>query len=261
MAFLSTEILGFIFGLLGNIVSFLVFLAPVPTFYRIYKKKSTEGFQSIPYVVALFSAMLLLYYSFLKTNAPLIMSINSIGCAIETAYLIIYLIYAPKKEKIFTWWLVGANFGMYGLILLLTFFLTSGFKRVMVVGWICASICLAVFISPLSIMSQVIRTRSVEYMPFYLSFFLTLCATMWFFHGLFIKDFYIAVPNVFGFLFGIAQMILYIIYKDSKKGGESTDAKTANWYPTVEKQASLELATKTTVDCKKPLEPPCACNV
>ncbi|MBD4020204.1 hypothetical protein GUI04_14560, partial [Xanthomonas citri pv. citri] len=44
------------FGLLGNAVSFMVFLSPLPTFYKVYKKKSTEGFQSVPYVVGLFSA-------------------------------------------------------------------------------------------------------------------------------------------------------------------------------------------------------------
>lgn len=40
---------------------------------------------------------------------------------------------------------------------------------------------------------RVIKTKSVEYMPFSLSFFLTLCATMWFFYGLFVKDMVIAV--------------------------------------------------------------------
>ncbi|WRX25739.1 Sugar transporter SWEET repeat - like 10, partial [Theobroma cacao] len=91
--------LAFIFGLLGNIVSFLVFLAPVPTFYQICKKKTAEGYHSIPYMVALSSAMMLLYYGILKTNAVLIISINVIGCAIEIVYLVLYIIYAPKREK------------------------------------------------------------------------------------------------------------------------------------------------------------------
>ncbi|XP_050383702.1 bidirectional sugar transporter NEC1-like [Argentina anserina] len=223
----TTEKLAFLFGLLGNIVSFMVFLAPMPTFYRIYQKKSSEGFQSIPYVVALLSAMLLLYYGLLKTNAMLIISINAFGIVIELAYLIFYFTYAPKKQRIFTLKLVLLVIVMYGLTVAITIFLLSGTKRVSAVGWICAVFNIAVFAAPLSIMRQVIRTRSVEYMPFTLSLFLTLCATMWFFYGLFTQDYYIALPNVLGFLFGIAQMILYMVYRNSGKDHNEIEAKTS----------------------------------
>ncbi|GMP44967.1 hypothetical protein CsSME_00013671 [Camellia sinensis var. sinensis] len=67
--------------------------------------------------------------------------------------------------------------------------------RVSVMGWICAAFNLAVLASRLSIMRRVIRTKSVEHMPFTLSFSLTLHATMWFFYGFFTKDFYIAASQ------------------------------------------------------------------
>ena len=76
-----------------------------PTFYIIYKKKTAEGYQSIPYMVSLSSAMMLLYYGLLKTNANLIISINGIGCAIEVVYLVLYIIYAPKREKVISCYL------------------------------------------------------------------------------------------------------------------------------------------------------------
>ncbi|KAG8369353.1 hypothetical protein BUALT_Bualt14G0002500 [Buddleja alternifolia] len=222
MALVSVKDLAFVFGLLGNIVSFLVFLAPVPAFYTICKRKSSEGFQSIPYSVAFFSASLLLYYALLKTNAYMIVCINGIGCVIEAVYLLIYVVYAPRKAKIFTIRLIILfNIGGLGLIIILSILVVKGSKRVTLVGWTCAIINLAVFAAPLSIMRQVIRTKSVEFMPFALSFFLTLCATMWFFYGFFVRDYYIALPNVLGFLFGIAQMILYFIYKEAKKDVET----------------------------------------
>ncbi|XP_071738300.1 bidirectional sugar transporter SWEET9-like [Rutidosis leptorrhynchoides] len=218
MAF-PAHLLPSVFGILGNIISFCVFLAPLPTFCRIYKKKSTEGFQSVPYSVALFSCMLLLYYGFLKTeNGMMIITINSIGCVIETTYIAIFLVYATKESMISTVKLVTLfNIITYGLIVFTTNFATHGPQRVAVVGWICAVFSVCVFAAPLSIMRLVIKTKSVEYMPFSLSFFLTLCAVMWFFYGLLIKDYYVATPNVLGFAFGIAQMILYVIYKDKKK--------------------------------------------
>ncbi|KAF3438493.1 hypothetical protein FNV43_RR21255 [Rhamnella rubrinervis] len=206
------------FGLLGNIVSFMVYLAPIPTFYKVYKRKSTEGFQSLPYVVALFSSMLWIYYAILKQDATLLITVNSVGCVIETIYIVLFLFYAPKMSRIQTGklLLLLIAFG-YGLMLVLTIFLAKGQKRIKIVGWICLVINLIVFAAPLFIMRRVIRTKSVEFMPFPLSFFLTLGAVMWFFYGFLLKDYNIALPNILGFVFGIIQMVLYMFYKNAKK--------------------------------------------
>ncbi|KAL0291412.1 UNVERIFIED_CONTAM: Bidirectional sugar transporter SWEET14 [Sesamum radiatum] len=171
----------FAFGLLGNIVSFMVYLSPIPTFYQIYKKKTSEGFQSVPYVVALFSAMLWIYYALLKYNTTLIITINSVGCFIETIYICFYLFYAPKKERVQTlkllFLLIVCGFGF---IVLSTHFLVKASLQANVVGWICLVFSLCVFIAPLCIV----------------------------------------IPNVLGFSFGVLQMALYVKYKNASKTSE-----------------------------------------
>ncbi|KAJ1297148.1 hypothetical protein BS78_01G355700 [Paspalum vaginatum] len=210
----------FAVGILGNILSFLVILAPVPTFYRVYKKKSTESFQSVPYVVALLSAMLWLYYALLSMDV-LLLSINAIACVIESVYLAIYLVYAPRDAMAFTLKLLcSMNMGLFGAMVAFLQSCVEGQRRVSIAGGVGAAFALAVFVAPLTIIRQVIRTKSVEFMPFWLSLFLTISAVVWFFYGLLMKDVYVAMPNVLGLLFGLAQMALHLVYrKNPSKSG------------------------------------------
>ncbi|KAI4336358.1 hypothetical protein L6164_014894 [Bauhinia variegata] len=207
----------FVFGVLGNIASFVCFLAPLPTFYRVCKKKSTEGFQSIPYVAALFSAMLWIFYAYVKSEEILLITINSFGCVIETIYLAIYLGYCPKKARMFTIRLILlANFGGFCTIVLVTHLLAKRqANRLKLLGWICVVFSTSVFAAPLSIIRTVIRTKSVEFMPFPLSLLLTVSAVMWLLYGLSLKDIYVTLPNIVGLTFGMIQMVLYAMYRKS----------------------------------------------
>jgi solute carrier family 50 (sugar transporter) len=126
-----------------------------PTFYRVYRKKSTQGFQSTPYVVTLFSSMLWVLYAVVKSNALLLVTVNGVGCVIETAYIAMYLAYAPKASRVVTAKvLLGLNVGLFGAVALVTMLLSSKGTalRVHVLGWICVSVAIAVFAAPLSIM-------------------------------------------------------------------------------------------------------------
>ncbi|KQK21704.1 bidirectional sugar transporter SWEET12 [Brachypodium distachyon] len=233
----------FAVGILGNILSFLVILAPVPTFHRVYKRKSTESFQSAPYAMALLSAMLWLYYALLTADL-LLLSINAVGCVVETAYLAVYLAYAPKQARAFTVKLVFVmNVALYGaMVAFLQLYVRDGDRRVAIAGGVGAAFAFAVFVAPLAIIRQVIRTKSVEFLPFWLSFFLTISAVVWFFYGLLMKDFFVAMPNVLGLLFGLAQMALHLVYKNpKKKKGAVSEAGQAAVAADGEKQNQLEL--------------------
>ncbi|CAL5189537.1 unnamed protein product [Lathyrus oleraceus] len=203
------------FGILGNVISFMVYLAPTPTFYRIWKVKSTQGFQSLPYLVALFSSMLWLYYGLLKTNATFLITINAFGCVVELIYIIIYTIYATKNARILTLKIfIVMNVVSSVLIVVTIQFALHDSLRVTVLGWVCTAFAICVFAAPLTIVAKVIKSKSVEFMPFNLSLFLTISAVVWFSYGLFLKDICIAIPNVLGFILGLFQMILYAIYKN-----------------------------------------------
>ncbi|RWW12448.1 hypothetical protein GW17_00023884 [Ensete ventricosum] len=111
------------------------------------------------------------------------------------------------------------NVAGYGSVVLFTMLFLRGGRRTNIAGWICASFAFSCF-------RQVIRTKSVEYMPISLSFFLTVSAIAWLGYGLLLGDLHVALPNVVGFLFGTAQIIIYLIYKNAKK--DDTKTKLGN---------------------------------
>ena len=69
--------------------------------------------------MALFSAMLWIFYALVKTGEGLLISINAAGCVIETVYIVMYLVYAPKSARLLTAKLfIGLDVGLFGLIAL-----------------------------------------------------------------------------------------------------------------------------------------------
>ncbi|CAI0548093.1 unnamed protein product [Linum tenue] len=214
----------FLFGLLGNAISCMVCLAPLPTFYQIRKKKTSEGFQSLPYVIGLFSAMLWLFYALFAKDAMLLITINVFTFFMQAFYIAVYLFYATRNDRMTTMKLLSFfNVVGFGAICSFTLAFTRGAVRVQVLGWICMVFSLCVFVAPLGIVRKVIKTKSVEFMPISLSFFLTLSAVMWFMYGFLKKDPYVAVPNILGFSFGIVQMVLYLVYRKSTTPNNCVD--------------------------------------
>ncbi|KAI4381344.1 hypothetical protein MLD38_007423 [Melastoma candidum] len=212
--------LPFAVGIMGNAVSVLVYLVPSMTFYRICKSKTTGEYQCLPYLVALFSSMLWLFYAYLKEDVILLVTINSFGTFVESIYIALFIAYAPRPARILTIKLMLAlNVVVYLALVLFSMYLTKGGLRVQVFGWICVTVSVLVFAAPMSIVVRVHKTKSVEYMPIHLSVFLTVGAVTWFFYGYLVHDFCIAIPNVLGFTLGVVQMVVYACYRNAKKVG------------------------------------------
>ncbi|KAF7130525.1 hypothetical protein RHSIM_Rhsim10G0083800 [Rhododendron simsii] len=225
----GTDTAHFVFGILGDATGLLLFLAPLITFKRIVMNKSTEQFSGIPYVMTLLNCLLsawlctaCLYF----TKQHLVSTINGTGAAIEAIYVLIFVIYAPKKEK-------GKILGLLTFVCsvcsprspssLCWSFKVKITKRSSV-GFAAAYLLHHHVRVPfvdhayMSVIVQrtVIKSKSVEYMPFFLSLFVFLCGTSWFIFGLLGKDPFVAVPNGFGSGLGAIQLILYAIYRDNK---------------------------------------------
>ncbi|VFQ97861.1 unnamed protein product [Cuscuta campestris] len=206
------------FGVFGNITGLFLFLAPMITFKRVIQKRSTEEFSGIPYVMTLLNCLLSTWYGlpFISPNNILVSIINGTGAGLEAIYVLIFLIYAPKREKAKISGLLSVVLAIFAAVALVSLLALHHNARKLLCGFAAAIFSIIMYGSPLSIMRTVIKTKSVEFMPFFLSLFVFLCGTSWFIYGLLGKDPFIAVPNGVGSLLGMVQLILYTIYRDNK---------------------------------------------
>ncbi|KAJ0035863.1 hypothetical protein Pint_24494 [Pistacia integerrima] len=219
------EDLSFYIGVLGNVIAVLVLLSPAGTFWQIIKHKSTEDFESLPYICTLLNASLWTYYGITKPGEYLVATINGFGILVEAIYVTLFLIYAPSKQiRVRTYnincktaALVGIlDVGFLATAILFTRLAFQGELRIDALGFICAGVNIIMYASPLSAMKTVVTTKSVEYMPFFLSFFLFLNGGIWAFYALLLGDIFLGVPSGAGFVLGTAQLVLYAIYRNSK---------------------------------------------
>ncbi|KAJ3683691.1 hypothetical protein LUZ60_013918 [Juncus effusus] len=214
----------FIVGIFGNVISILVFASPISTFWRIVKKKSTENFKWLPYATTLLSTSLWTFYGLLKPGGLLVVTVNGTGTVLEAIYVILFLTFASNDTK---WKMVKVvavvNIGFYALVVLVTLLALHGSVRLLIVGLLCAALTIGMYAAPMAAMSTMVRTKSVEYMPFSLSFFLLLNGGIWSAYSVLVKDYFIGVPNAIGLALGSAQLILYMIYR--RKGPQTKNTQ------------------------------------
>ncbi|KAK6233211.1 hypothetical protein SCA6_003284 [Theobroma cacao] len=215
--------LSFIVGVVGNIISVLLFLSPVGTFRRVLRNRSTEEFESLPYICTFLNSALWTYYGVTKPGSFLVATVNGFGVVVEMIYVTLFLIFAPPTMRAKTGMLFGLlDVGFPAATVLATQLILKGDLRIDVIGFLCAGLNIVMYGSPLAAMKTVVTTKSVEYMPFLLSFFVFLNGVVWTFYAVLVEDYFLGVPNGIGFLLGTAQLLLYAIYRRRQRPSKAS---------------------------------------
>jgi len=216
-------------GIIGNVISFLMFLAPVTTFYKVIKWKNTRGFSGIPYAMTILNCALWVLYGLpiVKPDSILVSTINGIGLGIEIIYTLIFLIFCKDRKtrlKILGIIVVICLFFAAVTLCSLLLFHTHK-KRYTTIGTICIIFNVIMYASPLSIMRKVIKEKSVKYMPLYLSIAMFSNGLIWTAYGAIHFDINLVLPNGLGAGLGACQLLLYAVYYKSTKWGDDDDQK------------------------------------
>ncbi|GAA0186889.1 hypothetical protein LIER_34177 [Lithospermum erythrorhizon] len=205
-------------GIMANAASMLLYAAPILTFSKIMKKKSTEGFSCVPYVLALFNSLIYSWYGLPVVSYQwenfLLVTINGLGVFLEASFIIMYFYYATsagrKKAAMVT---LPIMLIISSVITISAFVFHDHHHRKEFVGSIGLVASVSMYASPLVVMKQVIATKSVKFMPFSLSFFSFLSSSLWMVFGILSHDIFIMSPNFIGTPLSIFQLILYCKYR------------------------------------------------
>ncbi|KAK9063161.1 hypothetical protein SSX86_017031 [Deinandra increscens subsp. villosa] len=212
-------ILRMVVGLMGNAASVLLYAAPIWTFVKVIKKKSTGEFSVVPYAVSLLNCLFYTWYglpvvSIKWENFPMITT-NGIGILFEFSFIIIFIWFTSPKQKWKAGIMTTAVIIFFSTIALISTYVFHDHKtRKQLVGGVGLIASVAMYASPLVVVKTVIKTKSVEYMPFSLSLFSFLASALWMAYGLLGRDLLIAAPNLVGAPLGALQLVLYCKYRN-----------------------------------------------
>ncbi|ONK66419.1 uncharacterized protein A4U43_C06F7770 [Asparagus officinalis] len=212
-------------GILGNAASLFLYTAPILTFKRVIRKESTEEFSCIPYIIALLNCLLYTWFGMPVVSKGwenfTVATINGLGILLETSFIIIYVWFSSPKRKKLVILMVTVVIILFGATASVSCFVLHDHPhRKLFVGVVSLVASIAMYGSPLVAMRLVIKTKSVEFMPFYLSFFSFFASSLWMLYGLLGHEFFIAAPNFLGTPMGILQLVLYCMYKNKKQAYE-----------------------------------------
>ncbi|KAI3948622.1 hypothetical protein MKW98_027688 [Papaver atlanticum] len=205
-----------VIGILGNAASLLLYAAPI-----------TEDFSCVPYTIALLNCLLYTWYGLPVVsnkweNFPLI-TINGIGVLLEFSFIFVSIWFAPPRAK-----------KMVCLLLVHVLMVFYHRHRKVLVGCIGLVASVSMYASPLIVVR---KTKSVDFMPFYLSLFSFLASSLWMAYGLLGHDLFLASPNLVGCPSGLLQLVVYFIYRSKKI---SSEGKTIQKTKDIEKNGPLQ---------------------
>ncbi|XP_048230843.1 bidirectional sugar transporter SWEET2a [Ricinus communis] len=217
-------------GVAGNIFAFALFLSPIPTFRRIIRSQSTEQFSGLPYIYSFLNCLICLWYGMpiVSPEVILVATVNSIGAIFQFIYILIFILHADKARKLKMIGLLVAVSALFAVIVFVSLNFFESHARQMFVGYLSVFSLISMFASPLCVINLVFKTKSVEYMPFYLSLATFLMSLSFFAYGMLKYDPFISVPNGIGTILGITQLMLYFYYS-SKYGEGSRDPLLASY--------------------------------
>ncbi|GMH49303.1 hypothetical protein TrRE_jg3645, partial [Triparma retinervis] len=182
-------------------------------------------FSPDPYIFSLCNCTLWVLWALVTPDRTAPLQTNTIGTIIYVFYLVVYSTGSPGRTFFKK---IGMSAAMLVVVGMIAFWVapkidiiregrTSLEVSSMIFGFAADTFNVLMYAGPLTIMSTVVRTKSVEFMPLPLTLGTILCSSTWLGYGLVVGDSTIIIPNAGGTGLGLVQIVLYGCYANTEE--------------------------------------------
>ncbi|XP_071483724.1 sugar transporter SWEET1-like [Diadema antillarum] len=202
-------------SLCATICTIGLFLTGIQICMKIRSQGNTQNISVFPFVAAVVNTILWTKYGVLTEDMTVILT-NGVGIVLQILYIIIYYLNTNDKKDVHSKLLYAALI-VYPTLGAIKFVTMTTETAIHYIGLIAACGSVVMYGSPLSVVSQVVRTKSTESLPFSLSFAGFVVSIQWFLYGRVVQDSFIQLPNFLGMLLGALQLALFVWYPSSSR--------------------------------------------
>jgi solute carrier family 50 protein (sugar transporter) len=200
-------------GKLAPLSSVLLFAAPLPTIQKIGKDKTVGSLPLLPYSSMLANAFIWTVYGLMRNESKVYYA-NGIGVLLAVYYLFRFIKFAPKASPTLPGSVQQHLQVVSSIVMAIALTATSPLRnKSKIIGLSGVVVCIGLFASPLAALKVVFDTKSAASIPLPLALGMTLNGLLWASFGAWgLHDANIAVPSALGFVSGVLQIALKLIY-------------------------------------------------
>ncbi|CRG94369.1 MtN3-like protein, putative [Plasmodium gallinaceum] len=186
-----------------------------PTIFKILKRKSTGELDGLPYLILFYSSFLWLIYGILINNSAIVFP-NLVGLLLGILYSLVYHKNCKNmwlKQKLYSYYKICGliSFLLYALLYILSYEQYQTF-----VGFIASVSSIINFGAPLSYIQVVIKKKNSSLIPLEMTIGSLMCSFLWLTYGFTLRDAFLIIPNLCGFLLSLVQVILIVLYSNKE---------------------------------------------
>ncbi|PNH08837.1 Sugar transporter SWEET1 [Tetrabaena socialis] len=181
----------------GNLLALLMLLSPFPVVLRLRKTGKLGDINPLPYPMTCFNAAGWVAYGFAVGN-PYIFPANVVGFLAGLFFSLTAYGAASRKDA------RGARGGTSAVVVLMGY-----------------------YVVPLSTMLDIVRSRNAASIYPPLAAAAIANGTLWAVYGFAIGDINLWLPNLFGTIIGVVQLLLRMVYGARVVGGEAMESSSA----------------------------------